>query len=63
MLAREGKNGHDEQIWKLIVPDEHCTPGLEVGITAHAGGLCIGDTTISWEDLEKAKKAAQAYGQ
>jgi hypothetical protein len=63
MLIKGGKNGYDNQSWKLTVPDEHCTPGLEVGVVADAGGLSIGDGRITWEELEKAKKAAQAYGQ
>ena len=63
MLKKGGKNGYDWQSWKLTVPDEHCAPGLEIGVVADADGLSIGDGTITWEELDKAKKAAQAYEQ
>lgn len=59
MLKKEGFDGMDRQHWKLLVPDEHCAPGLEVGVVACETGLQIGGEIISWGDLEKAKRKAQ----
>lgn len=47
MLKKHGISGHDEQHWQLTVPDEHCVPGLEVGIIAQDDGLSIGGGTIT----------------
>lgn len=55
-----GKNGYGETFWKLCVPDEHCSPGLEVGISAGERGVTIGGRLIKWADLDAARaKASQ----
>jgi len=41
--------------WTLHVPEEHCTPGLEVGIFPSKDGILIGGETISWEEIEHAR--------
>ena len=61
MLIKDGTNSKNEQYWKLCVPNEHCTSGLEVGIVATENGLEIGGELISWNELEKAKNNAQKH--
>ena len=48
-------DSQDRDWWTLFVPDEHCFPGLEVGVQATREGLRIGGELISWEDLESAR--------
>lgn len=59
MITKEGVNTTGETHWKLHVPDEHCAPGLEVGILATESGLKIGGELINWGEIEKARKKAQ----
>lgn len=59
MITKEGFNSRNEHYWKLHVPDEHCAPGLEVGIVATDSGLVIGGNRITWGELEIAKREAQ----
>ena len=56
MLTKEESNDYGQQFWKLSVPDEHCEPGLEVTILTTSEGINIGGETISWDELEIAKK-------
>ena len=58
MITEEGRNSKDETHWKLHVPDEHCAPGLEVGIVATEQGLRIGGELLTWIDIETAKMYA-----
>lgn len=58
MLTREGPNGQGQTFWKLHVPDEHCAPGLEVGVIATADGLMVGGDVIPWNEIEVAKLRA-----
>lgn len=59
MITEEGINGSGETHWKLHVPEEHCVPGLEVGIYATERDLKIGGELINWGEIEKARKEAQ----
>jgi len=59
VITEEGINGSGQTHWKLHVPEEHCAPGLEVGILATERGLMIGGELISWGDIEKARTEAQ----
>lgn len=56
MITREGVNKLNQTEWKLHVPDEHCLPGLEVGIFATQEGLMIGGNVITWEELNLARE-------
>ena len=60
MLKREGVGGTGHTYWKLIVPDEVIAKGLEVGVIATEEGIEIGGEEITWDELDDAKKAAQA---
>lgn len=59
MLKKGGFDGKDRQHWTLHVPDEHCSPGLEVGIVAGENGLEIGGELINWGEIETARREAQ----
>ena len=63
MITKEGVSRKNEHVWTLHVPDEFCTPGLEVGIYATTVGLMIGGNLISWGELEIAKIEAQKIKQ
>lgn len=58
MITSEGINNAGQTHWKLHVPDEHCMPGLEVGIFATANGLMIGGELLPWHELYAAKLKA-----
>ena len=51
-------NGYGETFWKTTIPDEYCSPGLEVGIVASRVGIRIGLDMIEWEAIDKARKLA-----
>lgn len=53
MIEKEGMDGMSQTHWKLYVPDEHCKPGLEVGIIAGAGGMMIGGQVINGKSLKQ----------
>lgn len=44
-----------QQLAERGMPDEHCHPGLEVGIVAHADGIRFGGALISWADIDEAR--------
>jgi len=54
-MKHEGTNDKNETFWKLYVPDEHCTPGLEILIVATEDGLKIGHDLLTWNDIENAE--------
>lgn len=55
MIKQSGVNGYKETHWTLRVPDEHCQPGLEVGIVAGEKGLRLGGHLIAWEAIDAAR--------
>ena len=57
-----GKNGYGETFWKLCVPDEHCSPGLEVGISAGERGLTIGGRLLNWAELDQSRAQLHSQG-
>ena len=61
MIVISGVNGYGEQHWTLHIPDEHCAPGLEVGVVATAKGLVVGDGVISWADIDSAREKALGH--
>lgn len=60
MLKKDGRDQINRQHWTLFVPDEHCNPGLEVGIVATKEGIEVGGELIDWEELASAKESVQA---
>lgn len=50
-LEKDEKDGYGQQNWTLYVPDEHCQPGLEIGIVATGDGLKIAGELIPWDEL------------
>jgi len=57
VIIKRGVNGFDQQCWTLEVPEEHCSPGLEVAILVTSQGISIGDGIISWDEISKAREA------
>lgn len=55
-MEEDGIDGKGQTHWKLYVPDEHCKPGLEVGIVATYEGMEIGGELISWDAIEDARQ-------
>jgi len=58
MLKNDGLDDMKYTHWTLLVPKEHCKPGLEVKVVAVAGGVMVGGELIKWADLEIAKLRA-----
>lgn len=55
MIKQAGVNGYNETHWTLHVPDEHCQPGLEVGIICVEKGIRIGGDLIPWGQIDEAR--------
>lgn len=55
MISKIGMNGYKETFWRLRVPDEECSPGLEVGVTTGDRGITIGGSLIAWADIDEAR--------
>lgn len=63
MLRKSGVNGYDETSYTLHIPDEYCSPGLEVGIIFTARGINMSGQTIAWKDVDAMRKLALEYSE
>jgi len=56
-LTKGGTNGAGWQFWKVLIPEELATGGLEVSLNTDKDGLNVGGGVITWDELDEARKA------